>query len=84
VRVLKVGEEIVEAELAVRNQFHKAVRGLAVWRHARERLAELRKQQVAVAVSPKAPTAPAPALATPLPGVDPAERFVVQISSQKI
>jgi hypothetical protein len=51
---------------------------------AKARLTELRKQQVAVAVPPKAPpVAQTPALATPPPGVGRAERAVVQISSQR-
>jgi hypothetical protein len=51
---------------------------------AKAHLAKLKKQQVAVAVPPKAPPlAPSPALATPPPDVDSARGYVVQISSQK-
>jgi formylglycine-generating enzyme required for sulfatase activity/uncharacterized caspase-like protein len=49
---------------------------------AKAQLAELRKQQVAVAVSPNAPPAPSPALATP-PDVVPAGRWLIQFSVQK-
>jgi formylglycine-generating enzyme required for sulfatase activity len=51
---------------------------------AKARLAELKKQQVAVAVPPKAPPlAPSPALAAPPPDADPARRLVVLITSTK-
>jgi formylglycine-generating enzyme required for sulfatase activity len=51
---------------------------------ARERLMDLKKQQIAVAEPPKTPSAsPPPAPAAPPPDVEPAKAYVVQISSQR-